>query len=265
MQMEQSSTKAELEHLNTMIDVTINDNIAQLTLNRPERRNALGTELIRAFAEELRDLRDKQDVRVVIVHGAESVFCAGSDLKELALLEAEGMVSHEAETAEVVRGLTEFPKPTIAAIEGYALGGGFALAIACDIVVASSSALLAMPEAANGWCPPWGLTPLTRRCSITNAQRVVWGHQPFSVSELKEIGIVDHAITPGRALEKANELAASLAKLPYEAVLSVKDFFRTDTAGLVQDDARCSHHFLSNCASEEAQRTFHKFRKKHTS
>ena len=139
--------------------------IAIVTINRAERRNALGSQLMRDLNAALADSERNDAISAVVLTGAPPAFCAGSDLKELAGLSIADMCKHEAETATFARAIGYRAKPVIAAVEGYALGGGMILAASCDIVVAASNARWHLPEAPNGWLPPWGLTALlTARC-----------------------------------------------------------------------------------------------------
>ncbi|MGY2922339.1 enoyl-CoA hydratase/isomerase family protein [Bradyrhizobium sp. USDA 3262] len=137
--------------------------IAIVTINRAERRNALGSQLMRDLNAALADSERNDAISAVVLTGAPPAFCAGSDLKELAGLSIADMCKHEAETATFARAIGYRAKPVIAAVEGYALGGGMILAASCDIVVAASNARWHLPEAPNGWLPPWGLTALLTR------------------------------------------------------------------------------------------------------
>jgi enoyl-CoA hydratase/carnithine racemase len=152
-----------------MIDVNLKDGLAILCLNRPERRNALGTESMRLLNEALNAADRDADIRAIILTGAPPAFCAGSDLKELGGLSIRDMCEHEAATASVARRIGLLSKPVISAVEGYALGGGFILAVSCDIVVTANNTRWNLPEVANGWTPPWGLGALLARTGPTRA------------------------------------------------------------------------------------------------
>jgi len=232
--------------------------IAQLTLNRHERRNALGTAMMTELAAHLDALSADNSTRAIILTGSGGIFCAGSDLKELAALDISSVAQHEAETAAIVRQILTCPRPIIAAVEGYALGGGCALALACDVVIAASNARLAMPEVANGWIPPWGLTAIRRRGGDIAAQRLIWGAEAFTVAELASMKLVDRICGEGEALAQSTELAHSLASLPPAAVAATKRFF-SDAIPAKEEDAISSQLFDENCATAEAKATFAKF------
>src|ERR1700733_13421027 len=120
--------------------------IAILTIDRPARRNALGQQLI----EELSSALDRADrdpaTRVIVLTGTAPGFCAGSDLKELAGTDLVGMRAHEARTAALARSIALLDKPVVAGIDGFALGGGFLLALSCDVVVTAPSTRWNLPE-----------------------------------------------------------------------------------------------------------------------
>src|ERR1700679_1298093 len=137
--------------------------IAILTIDRPERRNALGQQLIEELRNEL-DRGDRDpDTRVIVLTGAAPGFCAGSDLKELAGMDLASMGTHEAHTATLARSIALMSKPVVAGVEGFALGGGFVLAVSCDVVVSDPSARWHLPEVMIGWIHPWGIPALVAR------------------------------------------------------------------------------------------------------
>src|ERR1700749_4178723 len=134
--------------------------IAVLTIDRPSRRNSLGLQLIEELTAEL-DRADRDPAtRVIVLTGSAPGFCAGSDLKELAGMDLAGMGAHEAHTAKVARSIALMNKPVVAGVDGFALGGGFVLAISCDVVVSDPTARWRLPEVQIGWIPPWGIQAL---------------------------------------------------------------------------------------------------------
>ncbi|WP_245311071.1 enoyl-CoA hydratase/isomerase family protein [Bradyrhizobium valentinum] len=158
-----------------MIRSEIKEAIAIVTIDHPERRNALGSQLMRDLGGALSSAEQNGAVRVVVLTGVPPAFCAGSDLKELAGLSIPDMCKHKSEPAAFARAIGYRTKPVIAAVEGHALGGGFILAASCDIVVSSSTAGWHLPEAPNGWLPPWGLASLVARTGPVRARRLTWG------------------------------------------------------------------------------------------
>ncbi|GAB7547865.1 enoyl-CoA hydratase/isomerase family protein [Cupriavidus sp. 8B] len=236
--------------------------VRQLWLDRPERRNALGTEGMQQLATALRDAATDPSVRTIVLVGAPPAFCAGSDLKELAGLDVDGMCEHETATASVARIFASHPKPIVAAVEGYALGGGFILAVSCDLVVSGVHTRWHLPEVANGWLPPWGLHALEARVGPVRARMLTWGADPIDGLEAYRLGIADYTAPAGQALEIAMDVAAKLCALPPEAVTSCKRYFEPRIAGNGEHfDRVATRQFADDCASPAAQATFSKFSK----
>ena len=165
--------------------------IAILTIDRPERRNALGQQLIEELFTEL-DRADRDPaVRVIVLTGSAPGFCAGSDLKELAGADLAGMGTHEARTAALARSIALMNKPVVGGIEGFALGGGFVLAVSCDIVVSEPSARWHLPEVAIGWIPPGESRRSLRASARSLGAGRFRGADPFDGREAHRLGIAD--------------------------------------------------------------------------
>jgi enoyl-CoA hydratase/carnithine racemase len=246
-----------------MLDVQVEGNVAALIIDRPQARNALNSTSVRRLATTLEELDSNPDICALVLEGKPPGFCAGSDLKELGQMNVREMRIHEAHTAAVARSIALLDTPIVAAVEGFALGGGFALAISCDIVVSASSARWHFPEVSIGWIPPWGLRALTARVGAVTARRLTWGIDPINGAEAYRLGIVDYLTNDGEAAIKALDLARKIAHMPTPAVTSTKQFF----AQLVLNngellDAHANHMFGDNCLHEQAQETLASFRRK---
>jgi enoyl-CoA hydratase/carnithine racemase len=235
--------------------------IAVLTIDRPERRNALGQQLI----EELRNEFDRADqdpnTRVIVLTGSAPGFCAGSDLKELAGMDLASMGTHEAHTAALARSIALMNKPVVAGVEGFALGGGFVLAVSCDVVVSDSSARWHLPEVMIGWIPPWGIQALVARVGPVAARRLVWGVDPFDGAEAHRLGVADYLAQPGESVrEAAIRVGTRLAALPAQAVVSTKQFFAPIVSGQGESlDACANRLFLADCGHPAAKATLNRF------
>ena len=193
------------------VDVSRSAGVAVVTIDRQEALNALNVETLTELRDHLRALAHADDVRVVVLTGAgEKAFVAGADIKYMSGLDAEqakgwGGLGHEA-----ARLLETMPKPTIAAINGFALGGGCELALGCDIRYASSRAKLGQPEINLGIVPGWGGTQrLARVCGIGVAKELIYTGRTVDAQEALRIGLVNAIADPvlERALETARELA----------------------------------------------------------
>lgn len=243
-----------------MIEKTNSGAVTCLTLSRPSRRNALGTETVRGLRDALLRADADDEVRSIVLTGAPPAFCAGSDLKELGGMTIAEMCVHEAETAEVGRLIAGLSKPVIAAVEGYALGGGFILAISCDVVVTAADARWHLPEVANGWLPPWGLQTLAARVGVVRARQLTWGAEAFDGADALRLGVADLIADPGQSKARALDLAAKLAALPPKAVAGTKQFFELLSVGDGERlDRLASRLFADHCDSDPARAVLSKF------
>jgi enoyl-CoA hydratase len=188
---------------------TVEDGIAVLTINRPEARNAINGEVARSLAAMADEMDARKDVSVIILTGAGGYFSSGMDLKgfltgDLPSVPGRGF-----------GGLVEKPpvKPVIAAVEGYALAGGFELALACDLIVASEEARFGLPEVSRGLvAAAGGLLRLPRRIPYHVAMEIALTGGHFAAAQLREVGLINSLVPAGQALEGAKALAVRVAK-----------------------------------------------------
>lgn len=234
--------------------------VGLVSLNRPARRNALGADGTAALMTAFRQLAADPGCRAAVLTGAPPAFCAGSDLKELGGLDVPAMCAHEAETARLARQIGMLPLPVVAAVEGYALGGGMILALACDVVVSARGTRWDLPEVRNGWLPPWGLQALMARVGPVRARLLTWGVTPVDGPEALRLGIADVLAEDGAALDSALELAGRLAALPENAVRSTKRYFEPFAmADAERQDAEASRVFAADALGAASQATLAKF------
>ncbi len=186
--------------------------VAVVTIDRQEALNALDVETLSELRDVLRELRDDDDVRAVVLTGAgEKAFVAGADIKYMSGLDPDGAKAWGALGHEAAMLLETMPKPTIAAINGFALGGGCELALACDIRYASARARLGQPEINLGIVPGWGGTQrLARVCGLGVAKELVFSGRAVDAEEALRLGLVNALADPvlAHALETATALAA---------------------------------------------------------
>ena len=191
------------------------DGYAVLTLNRPEAMNALSRALRTELAETVQQLEADPDIRVLILTGAGKAFSAGLDLKELG---AGGATVDDAVTVgDPVSALTQFSGPVIGAINGVAITGGFELALACDILIASDTARFADTHARVGVMPGWGLSQkLSRLIGIGRAKQVSLTGNFVSAAQAAEWGLVNSVVAAEDLLPTARRLAEDmLSTLPH--------------------------------------------------
>jgi enoyl-CoA hydratase len=202
----------------------LDGHVALVTFNRPEKMNALNLEVRRDLFAALAELRDDDEVRVVVLTGAgEKAFIAGADIGEF-----EGMAPVDQYRAmqrgNVFSAMEEFPKPIIAMINGYCLGGGCELSMACDIRVASSRAKLGQPEINLGIIPGGGGTQrLPRLVGEGQAMRLIMTGEIISASEAERIGLVEKVFEPEDLRESTLQMARTMASRSPIALQAAKE------------------------------------------
>ena len=206
-----------------MIQVEREEAVAIVTIDRQEALNALDVATLTELRDRLRELADDDSARVVILTGAgEKAFVAGADIKYMSGLDVDQAKEWGALGHETGRLLETMPKPTIAAINGFALGGGCELAVACDLRYAASSAKLGQPEVNLGIIPGWGGTQrLARLSGLGVAKELIFTGRIVDAEEAVRIGLVNAVHDP--VLDKAREVGALLASKSPVALKLMKD------------------------------------------
>ena len=194
------------------------ENYVTLTLNRPEKRNAINRAMIDALDAALTAAKEDKSVRAVILRGEGRGFCSGLDLRDIGDLGARGL-------EVVVRGFSELPVPVIAAIQGEALTGGLVLALFCDLRIAGAGARLGMTPARIGYLPTyWIFRKFVETVGPANAAEILYLADPVDSARAREMGLV-HKVVPDAELDAA--AAAWATKLAGNAPLSVRAMKQT--------------------------------------
>jgi enoyl-CoA hydratase/carnithine racemase len=201
--------------------------IATLTLNRPERRNALSATLMRELYLGLQELGQDDSVRVVVVRGAGGNFCAGADLNEVMNKSIMQYRAHFAVLPEVFRMIARLGKPVIAAVEGYALAGGCGLAATCDLTIASEDATFGVTEIKVGLYPMVISAPIFRLIGRKRGLELFFTGEMFSAKEAAEMGLINRAVPRERLDEEVLALANKMAALSPAVLRLGKDAFYT--------------------------------------
>ncbi len=189
------------------------EHVAEIVLDRPEAMNAVSTEMARAIAAATEQVARDDTVRcVVLTSSHDRAFCVGADLKERnAFTDAELMEQRPVARA-AYGGVLALPVPAIAAVDGFALGGGFELALSCDLVVAGGGALVGLPEVSVGVIPGGGGTQLlVRRVGWSRAARMIFTADRLEAAAALALGAVDEVVPAGTARARAMELAGAIA------------------------------------------------------
>ncbi len=198
--------------------------VAVLTLNRPAALNALNAELLSALRDRLVEVAGDAAIRAVIVTGAgEKAFVAGADIAAMQTMSPDEALAFARSGGAVAQQIARMPQPVIAAVNGFALGGGCELALACDIVLASSKAKLGLPEVTLGVIPGFGGTQrLLRIIGVHAARRWVLSGDVFGADDALRYGVVQEVHPPEELLTKAIELGKRIANRGPLAVAAAK-------------------------------------------
>ena len=227
--------------------------IARITIDREARRNALSWAIVRELRAAVARAKADADVRVVVLTGAgERAFCAGADLSGMA--DGAGFVDlHDGrgELAELFRDLYALGKPTIARVRGFALAGGFGLALACDLVVAADDAVFGTPEVDVGLWPHMITVPLIRAMAPKRALELMLTGRRVDAAEAERLGFVTRVVPAAELDAAVDELAAALAARSPVAVRLGRDAFYAVWDQTVDVSLRLLHPMLTVTASTE--------------
>jgi enoyl-CoA hydratase len=196
--------------------------IVVLKINRPHVRNALNLEVRVRLADEITRCGTDSGVRCVVVTGSETAFAAGADIGEM--VEAGPIEVMSRNVQKYWRAIMDCPKPIIAAIEGFALGGGLELALCADIIVAGEGAKLGLPEVKVGILPGGGGTQkLARLIGRHRAMLLMMTGRMFGAAEAFGMGVISEVAPSGQALPRALEIAREIAAMPPISVMQIKE------------------------------------------
>jgi enoyl-CoA hydratase/carnithine racemase len=202
-----------------LLSIERRDGIALVTLSRPEKRNALSIELRVELAEAFGHLGADEGVGCVVLTGAGTAFCAGMDVTEFG-----GDSEHKRKLVETSTGVFEAigscPRPVLAAVNGPALAGGFALALLCDVRIAAESATFGFPELPRGIPPSYASARAVLPAGL--AGEIALTGRVFDAAEAHRLGVVSELVGDGEVVERSLELAAGIAAAPRQATLETK-------------------------------------------
>ena len=199
-----------------------------LRLNRPEKLNALSAEMFSLLGEHLTSLRDDPNLRSIIIIGdGDRAFSAGTDISELSSADGRAISERGQRLCEKIE---KFPVPVIAAINGFAAGGGLELALACHLRIASTTATFSLPETKLGLVPGYGGTQrLVRELGVGRALEVMLTGKTITSAEALEFGLVNRVVPPGELLVSTQSITEEIGKL---SPLSIRSCLKAVTEGL---------------------------------
>jgi enoyl-CoA hydratase len=193
--------------------ISARNSVAIVQINRPEKRNALTTAFWSNMRTVLRALEDNRSIRVIVLTGAgEDAFCAGGDIADfLKLTTLEQKRTFQADAMQTFTAIEECPLPIIAAVNGWALGGGCELTLACDIAVASDKAVFGMPESALGLVPGFGVLRAPEVIGRQMAKLMIMAGERLNAQQALEAGLVQRVVPHGDLMPAVLELAGRIA------------------------------------------------------
>ncbi|MFW6053578.1 MAG: enoyl-CoA hydratase/isomerase family protein [Persicimonas sp.] len=233
----------------------IDDGIATVTINRPDRRNALSGAVVKGLTERFETLSDNDDVTVIVLTGAgDKAFCAGGDLMDQQM-GGGALAMHEDRSgfADMLLAMNQCSKPLIARVNGHALGGGFGLALNCDIAVGSTNATFGTPEIKVGLFPMMIMAVIQRNLGRKKSMELMLTGKRVDADEAERLGIINYAVEADQLDAKVNELAERIAGFsPAILKLGRRAFYKTQDMDF-EGALRMLHNELTiNTLTEDA-------------
>ena len=244
------------------LDLEINDNVALLSINRPKALNAINVEVLSELGAAVETLRGRQDVRAMILTGAgDRAFVAGADIAQMSDYGQDEAKTFAIQGHQVLTAIEALPFPVIAAVNGFALGGGCELALACDLILASEKAKFGQPEVKLGLIPGMGgCIRLPRKIGHAAACEWIFSAQVYDAQQAKDVGLVREVLPADKLLDRAKELAGVMAKQAPLAVAAAKKVLYSTAAlnsaeaGVIEVDAFAA--LFNTADTKEGTRAF---------
>src|SRR6056297_109170 len=210
--------------------MTCEDQVATIFLNRPDRRNAINEALLKGLYDSIERVASESEIKVAIITGYGKAFCSGLDLDCLA---TDNLMNPRGDSRDLVDLMEECNKPVIGAVNGYAITGGFELALNCDFLIASENAAFADTHAKVGIQPGWGMTQLLQQAvGQRMAKQYSLTCQLISAQEAFQRGLVNEVVAPEKLLPRAGEIARMICSVNYDMALKIKELieYRNQTS-----------------------------------
>ncbi|WP_028829085.1 enoyl-CoA hydratase-related protein [Proteocatella sphenisci] len=231
------------------------ENVLVLKLNRPEALNSLNTDLLSQLGEAVDEAANDDNVNVIIITGQGKAFVAGADIAQMSVLNASEGKEFGKFGASIFRKLEEMPKAVIAAVNGFALGGGCELAMACDIRIASEKAKFGQPEVGLGITPGFsGTQRMSRLVGPGKAKELIFTGNIINAQVAKEIGLVNHITEPEKLMETALEMAKKISSNAQLAVAYAKEAIERGSQTDISTAIEIEASLFGLCFSTEDQK-----------
>ena len=234
----------------------VEEGVATLTFNRPKALNAMNSETMCELFDAITVCKNDGAIRVLVLTGAgEKAFVAGADISQMQALRPQEALAFMEQGIDTLRQLETLPKPVIAAVNGFALGGGTEITLACDIRFASQKAVFGQPEILIGLIPGWGGTQrLARIVGMGRAKELILGGGQIDAQRAYEIGLVNRVVAPEALLEETLKFAKKLAGLPAFALKMAKHSINFGYDLSLDNACRLESECCAQCFSTEDQK-----------
>jgi len=235
---------------------TVADSVATITFNRPKALNAMNSETIAELAAAVAVCRNDEAIKVLVLTGAgEKAFVAGADISQMQTLRPQEALAFMELGQETLRQIETLPKPVIAAVNGFALGGGTEISLACDIRFASEKAVFGQPEILIGLIPGWGGTQrLARIIGMGRAKELILSGTQIDARRAYEIGLVNRVFPPEKLLEETLTFARKLAGMPGFALKMAKHSINFGYDLALDNACRIEAECCAQCFSTDDQK-----------
>ncbi len=243
-----------MEYKNILFEVA--DGVAMITFNRPKALNAMNSETVTELADAALRCKNDEPIKVVILTGAgEKSFVAGADISQMVEMRPQDALAFMELGQETWRLFETMPKPVIAAVNGFALGGGMEIAMSCDMRFASDNARFGQPEILIGVVPGWGGTQrLARLVGMGKAKELIMGGEQIDARRAYEIGLVDRVYPADQLLAETKKFASKLARLPGFALKMAKHSINFGYDLALDNGNRLEMECCAQCFSTDDQK-----------
>jgi enoyl-CoA hydratase len=243
-----------MDYKNILFEIA--DNVATITFNRPKALNAMNAETVGELFEALKICRDDDAVKAIVLTGAgDRAFVAGADIAHMQSLRPQEALLFMEQGHEAMRFLETMAKPSIAAVNGFALGGGLEISLACDIRIASEKAVFGQPEMLIGLIPGWGGTQrLPRLIGMGLAKELILTGGQISAQRAYEIGLVNKVVPPDQLLAEAGAMGRKLAGMPAFAIKMAKHSINFGFDMALDNANRLEMECIAQCFSTDDQK-----------
>jgi len=233
----------------------IKDKIAWLTFNRPEQLNAMNAQMMNEIIHALGEINvaDTGQVRVAVITGAGKAFMAGADIKEYAQQTQAQFEDFQSKGLSLYAAIEDNAKPIIAAINGYAFGGGFEIALACDMIVAAEETKMGLPEILLNLIPGGGGTlRLSKKIGVNLANEIIMAGRTVLAEELHRHGLINHLYPKDSFIEKVTEFAVSFTNKEPDRLQAIKQLTQLSAGGVSKAAQSIEHTALNSFYNSKA-------------